>query len=367
MSEGKEEKTGRWTRRFKGVSLGLLSTVAVSLSGCETQAPSNNVETPGETASPVATTEKKLRVVTTFLPITLFTKAVAGDRAEVTQLLPVNVGPHDYQAKPEDIRPLSKADVLVKNGLEMESFLDSLVKSASNANLKIIDSSQGVKTITTASIEGDNHSHEHETGHEHGEYNPHIWLDPKRVIIQVKNIRDGLIKADPSGKEVYTTNAAAYIEKLKALDAKASERLKSYGGKSFVAYHDFAPYFAQSYNLKADFLVDVPEENPTPGDVKRVMETVKQSNLKTLLAEPQEGAEGFAALAKDLNVRISTFDAMETGDSKALQPDYYIDTMQQNIENLVNAFGKDNQQSFFRRESLPGLLPLDVRIIGKVG
>jgi len=56
----------------------------------------------------------------------------------MTQLLPTNVGPHDYQAKPEDAQKLSQADVLVQNGLEMEEFLEDLVKNANSPNLKIV-------------------------------------------------------------------------------------------------------------------------------------------------------------------------------------------------------------------------------------
>ena len=55
--------------------------------------------------------DSKLQVMTTFVPITNFTKAVAGDRAQITQLMPNNVGPHDYQAKPEDVQKLAKADI----------------------------------------------------------------------------------------------------------------------------------------------------------------------------------------------------------------------------------------------------------------
>lgn len=326
--------------------------IALSLGSCTANAPSTNSNSPAQ--SPTTATTDELQVVTTFLPITQFTKAVAGDRAEVTQLLPTNVGPHDYQAKPEDAQKLVEADVLVKNGLKMEAFLEDLVKNAGNANLKVIDSSQGVQTITTESIEGEAHAHAHGTneqvkaGHDHGEYNPHIWLDPKRAIQQVENIRDGLIAADPAGKEVYTTNAAAYIQKLRDLDAETTQLLQPYAGKTFVAFHDFAPYFAASYNLKANFLVDVPEENPSPDDVKRVIDTVQATNLKTLLTEPQAGQDAFAALANDLNVRVSMFDPMETGGPEALQPDYYLTTMQKNVQALVTAFTGRSSQSFER-------------------
>jgi len=79
-----------------------------------------------------------------------------------------------------------------------------------------------------------------------------------------------------------------------------------------------SPYFAENYNLKAEFLVDIPEENPAPEDVKRIMDTVQSTNLKTILNEPQAGEDAFAAL-KDLNVRVSLFDPGETGGTEALQ------------------------------------------------
>ena len=121
--------------------------------------------------------------------------------------------------------------------------------------------------------------------------------------------------------------------------------LQPFAGKTFVAFHDFAPYFAQSYNLKANFLVDVPEDNPSPADVKRIVDTVKATNLKTLLAEPNGGTEAFAALAKDLNVRVSTFDTMETGSPEAVQSGHYITTMQANVKTLVTAFTGQSERS----------------------
>lgn len=327
----------------------VVSAITVSLTSCTSKPPSS---TPQAQSSAVGKADD-LQVVTTFLPITQFTKAVAGDRAEVNQLLPSHIGPHDYQAKPEDVQRLVKADVLVQNGLGVEEFVEGLVKNAGNANLKVIDSSREVQTITTESIEGDAHDHSHGTderaesghGHDHGEFNPHIWLDPKRAIRQVENIRDGLIAADPEGKEIYTANAAAYIQRLQALDGENTKMLQPFVGKTFVAFHDFTPYFAQSYGLKAEFLVDLPEGNPAPSDVKRVMDAVKLSDLKAILTEPQNGKDAFAALAKDLNVQVSTFDPMETGGPEALQPDYYITTMRQNVITLVTAFGEPSTQS----------------------
>ena len=297
-------------------------------------------------APPDAAADKAFKVVTTFLPITLFTRAVAGDCATVTALIPPSLGPHDFQAKPGDLTALRQAGVLVKNGLEMEGFLGKLVAAAENPQLKVIDSSRGVATLESAE-HGDGHGHDgdhdhgDDHGHDHGAVNPHIWLDPLRAVQQVATIRDGLIQADPSCADGYRRNAAAFTAQLKQLNSEIASQLEPYRGKTFVAFHDFAPYFAQRYGLKADYLVDVPELNPAPADLQRVAAEVKSSQLKALLSEPQEGNRSFNTLAKDLGVKVVVFDPMETATEEASKnPATYVSVMRRNVADLRQAFGQ---------------------------
>jgi len=335
----------------------LAGLLALGLGSCGPTAtsPNESPETNNETAE--ATSEEELQIVTTFLPMTHFTKAVVQNRAEVTQLLPTNTGPHDYQAKPTDVQTIANADVLVKNGLEIEVFLEDMIANANNPDLVVINTSEGIATIAYEEdghdhgekAEGHDHDHDHDHGeeaeshdheeqshsHDHGEFDPHVWLDPKRAMEQVENIRDRLIALDPEGEAIYTENANAYLEKLKALDEDISDQLSPYAGETFITFHDFANYFAESYNLEAQFLVDIPEENPSPEDVKRVIDTVQAEGIKTLLTEPQAGDNSFSALAKDLNIKISVFDPVATGDAEAVQPEYYLEVMRQNVNNLV--------------------------------
>ncbi|MEM9815474.1 MAG: zinc ABC transporter substrate-binding protein [Cyanobacteria bacterium P01_D01_bin.6] len=375
--------------------------IALALGSCSS-APSTTSEAETAEAEVAAAPEDALQVVTTFLPVTQFTTAVAGDRAAVVQLLPTNVGPHDYQATPGDVQAIANADVLVQNGLEMEFFLDDMIENAGNAELVIIDSSEGVATLASADDQGHDHgkeaghdqgekeAHDHDhdhahdehgdegeeahahaegeerdheeedahahaegeehdhdqadaQGHDHGEFDPHIWLDPKRAIEQVENIRDGLIAADPEGEAEYTANAEAFIAELQVLDADIAEKLAPFEGGTFVVFHDFAAYFADSYGLQSETLVEVPEDNPSPEDVKRVMDTVQAEGLKTILTEPQAGQESFKAIASDLGVTVSVFDPLETGDAIAIQPDYYLTIMRQNADNLVVGFEGSSQ------------------------
>lgn len=271
--------------------------------------------------------DQPMQVVTTLLPITLFTRAVAGSCAEVTALIPPGGSPHEFQASPASLVSLRRAQVLVKNGLGMESFLEPLVRSAENPRLRVIDSSRGVATLISA-----DHTHAH------GAVNPHIWLDPLRAVQQVTTIRDGLVQADPGCAATYRRNAAAYTARLTALHGELNGRLRPHRGRSFVAFHDVAPYFAERYGLRATFLVDVPEQNPSPQDLQRVAQEVERSQLRALLSEPQQGKRSFNALAEDLGVRISVFDPMESGDAQAAaDPGTYLAVMRRNTANLLEA------------------------------
>jgi zinc transport system substrate-binding protein len=277
-----------------------------------------------------------LLVITTFLPITLLTRAVAGDCATVQALVPPSVGPHDFQARPGDLLALQKAHVLVKNGLGVETFLEPLISAAANPQLRVIDTSRGVATK----------SHDDDHGHHHGGVNPHIWLDPLRAVQQVETIRAGLAAADPGCAEGYGRRAKATTAELQALHQDLARQLQPFRGKAFVAFHDVAPYFAERYGLKAVALVDVPELNPTPADLQRVAATVKANRIQALLSEPQAGTGSFQALASDLGLGISSFDPLETGSEEASRnPATYGETMRRNGANLVKAFTGNGERN----------------------
>ena len=156
----------------------------------------------------ITQTNSSSQIVTTFLPIHLFTQAVVGDTAKVDILISPGMEVHDYQATPGDARLLAQADVLVENGLGMEEFLSGLVANAGNSQLQQINASEGIEVIEE---EHEEHGHNHDHGHHHEEGNPHVWLDPVLAQQQVANIRDGLIAIDPNNANSYRTNADAYI------------------------------------------------------------------------------------------------------------------------------------------------------------
>jgi zinc/manganese transport system substrate-binding protein len=286
---------------------------------------------------------QQLKVVATFLPMYWFTKAVAGDLARVEVLIPPGTEVHEYQATPKNVQAIAQADVLVKNGLGLEEFLESTVKNAQNTQLNEIDSSKGIKTLeetspvvkpggaaTDANHEGENagESHEHEAG------NPHVWLDPVRAKQQVANIRDGLIAADPQNKATYQANAGAYIKQLEALDREFKQRLQQDPKCTFVTFHDAYPYLANRYQLKQVAVVEIPEDQLSPADVQKTVDTVKQYKVKALFGEPGVDNKLLQGLSQDLNLTLRPLDPLESG---PLDPQHYFMAMKANLQTLESA------------------------------
>lgn len=280
----------------------------------------------------------RLQVVATFLPLYWFTKAVAGDAAEVQVLIPPGTEVHEYQSKPSDVQAIAQADLLVKNGLGLETFLDNTVASAQNSKLVVADASQGIQPLSEVSpvveagaghAEGDGHDH-----HDHAAGNPHVWLDPVLVQQQVANIRDALVKADPQNKTTYEANAAAYVQQLKSLDRQFQETLQQYPNCTFVTFHDAYPYLAQRYDLKQVAVVELPEDNLSPADVQRAIAAVREYKVKALFGEPGADNKLLAALSQDLKLDLRVLDSLEAG---SLDPQYYFTAMTNNLQTLKSA------------------------------
>ncbi len=270
-------KTGRQTS-------GILPLLALLLLSIATGCTQSNTDR--QAASQEVLPADKTKIVTTFLPIYWFTKAVTGDTAEVEILVPPGTEVHEYQAKPENVRAIATANVLVKNGLGLEEFLEETVKNAQNPKLTEIDSSKGIKTIGEISPVVNTAKKEKDHDHEHSEGNPHIWLDPVLAKQQVTNIRDGLIAADPQNKAIYEANAAAYIQQLENLNNEFQQTLQKNPNCTFVTFHDAYPYLAQRYNLKQVAVVEIPEDQLSPADVQKVVNTVRKYKVKALFSEP---------------------------------------------------------------------------------
>jgi zinc/manganese transport system substrate-binding protein len=263
---------------------------------------------------------EKLRVLTTIAPIYCFTKNVAGDAAFVENLLPPGAEPHEYSLSPQDAIKAAEAQVIIKNGVNLETWLNKLLFSAGemsgSAEQKpvVADTSRGVELI-------DN--------------DPHIWLSPKNALVQVKNIMDVLIKADPENSSAYKENARQYIKRLEALDREMSGTINTFKRKGFVSFHSAFIYFARDYGLKQVAVIqETPEAEPSPAHIVSVMNTIKAEGIRSIFSEPGITHKIVGSIAKDLDLRVYSLDTLETG---TFSREWYEERMRANLSVLKEA------------------------------
>lgn len=255
----------------------------------------------------------KLRVLTTFLPIYVFTANVAGDRAEVTNLLPPGVGPHDYTFTPGDVQKIASADVIVMNGVNLESWMQDLVQK-SGTHAVIIDASAGVQTK---------------------DGNPHIWLDPVRAEAMVQNIATGLTKADQGDAAAYAANTQMYTAKLAALDTEIKTALAKTPNKDFIAFHPAFGYLAERYGLNQRAVIEEsPGKDPTAQYLASIIDLIKKDNVKALFSEPQFSPVIVQTIAQETSLTVRALDTAETGD---FATDTYEKVMRSDLQILGEA------------------------------
>ena len=156
-----------------------------------------------------------------------------------------------------------------------------------------------------------------------------MWFETAQQ--QVKNIRDGLVKANPNNATTYQANASIYLEKLQRLDQEFKTRLKPFKECKFIVFHDAYPYLAKRYNLQQIAVVELPQDNIKPRDIQRVIEEAKKYQVKGLLAEIGFNDSRMQQIAKDIGLPIKKLDPINSG---LLDPEHYFTAMRNNLKSL---------------------------------
>lgn len=310
----------------------------------------------------------KLHIVTTFAPLFIFTANIVGDTAQIENLLPSGVGPHDYSFTPADVVKIANADVVIKQGRGLDDWVDEVIRAVGRENLTIIVASEGIEPHTgTSAFDPSGGSVEMTTnspgvavssrqrstrppalGSQAVDFlvqsdlvrpdsdDPHLWLDPFLAMQEVERIRDGLMIADPQHRDIYAREAERYLLDLLALDREIRAVLADLPKHDFVAFHPAFRYFAYEYGLReVGVIEEVPGEEPSPQELVRLVEDVRRARVEVIFSEPQFSPKIVELLARDYGLRIAELDPLETGEFRR---DYYEEIIRKNVATLVRAF-----------------------------
>lgn len=264
-----------------------------------------------------------LQAVASFYPMADFVQKIGGDRVRVTTMVPSGTEPHDWEPSPADIVTLERAKIFVYNGAGMEHWVDDVLNSLGNTGLAAVEASKGVAL----------------PGEGAGENDPHVWLDPMNAKIEMANIRDALIQADPAGKDAYEANYAKYASDLDALDAEYRAALSGFTNRDVVVAHAAYGYLCKAYGLNQVAIEGLtPDSEPDPARVAEIIDFAKQHALKVIFFEELTSPRVAESIASAVGAKTSVLSPLEgLTQEETAAGDEYFSVMRRNLAALEAA------------------------------
>jgi ABC-type Zn uptake system ZnuABC Zn-binding protein ZnuA len=217
-------------------------------------------------------------VATTVSPITSIAASIAGDRARIEGIVPEGTNSHTYEPAPQVAELLSKADLILVNGLKLEDPTVELANANKKADTPVVE-------IGTTVLPESDYIYDFSFPKEDGKPNPHLWTDPLYAIKYAAAIRDALTTADPANADYYAANCTAFEKQAAALaDAlRADQATVPDGNLKLLTYHDAYAYFAKDFGWKVIGALQPKNfSDPTPSEVAALIDQVKAENVPTI-------------------------------------------------------------------------------------
>lgn len=216
--------------------------------------------------------------------------------------------PHDFSMRPSHARGLQNADVVFAVSPELTPWLvGSLQTLAKDADVIFLADTNGTVLLETREDEG----HHHEGGHDHGDIDPHSWLDPNNAVMWSHEIARILAQSDPQNSETYQENAAAFDLRMQAMSQAIQDEISDVGSSDYFVNHDAFQYFENRFGVPSlGAITNTEAVRPGPRKLQEVREQIKAANVKCLAVEPgfQQGL--LDAIAPNGGVNVAVMDPL---------------------------------------------------------
>lgn len=306
----------------------IMLLMSLMLAGCSagSTAASSSAQTEG----------KKLSVVTSFYPMYDFTKKIGGDYVDVKNLVPAGSEPHDWEPSTADITGLEKADVLVYNGAGMESWVKNVLSSLKNKDLFVVEAS---KNVQLRRIDNNKDKKDTTANQEEGTYDPHVWLNPMNAKIEMENIKNKLVEADPAHKEYYENNYKTYSAQCDKLNDEYKQVLSKVKDKNLVVSHEAFGYLCDQYGLNQIGIQGInPDVEPDPAHMANIIKYVKDNNVHYIFSEDLVSPKVAQTIADATGAKMQVLNPIEgLNDKQLANGDDYFSVMRQNLDLLKTA------------------------------
>ncbi|HEY5674467.1 MAG TPA: zinc ABC transporter substrate-binding protein [Malonomonas sp.] len=254
------------------------------------------------------------QVVVSIKPIHALVAGVMQGVGEPQLLLKGGGSPHGYVLRPSEARALSRADLIIWVGHQLETFLEKPLETLGK-NARQLELSEALQSQLLPLREQGNwesHTHDEPAGHVTAEeMNPHLWLDPllaKQLVMQVAEV---LAEIDPLHQQQYRQNAGQLLTRLDLLHRQLQVKLAPVKAIPYVVFHDAYQYFESAYGLNAVGSIAVdPERQPGARRILQMREKITRLQARCVFSEPQFEPRLLATLIEGTEARTGILDPL---------------------------------------------------------
>ena len=271
----------------------------------------------------------KFKVVTTFTIIQDMAQNIAGGAATVESITKPGAEIHDYEPTPKDIVKAQSADLVLWNGLNLERWFEKFFQNVKDKPAVVV--TEGIEPMSI------------NEGPYTGNPNPHAWMSPSNALIYIENIKNALVKYDPQNKETYEKNAALYAQKIKELDKPLREKLAQVpeAQRWLVTSEGAFSYLTRDYGFKEAYLWPInAEQQGTPQQVRKVIETVKANNIPVVFSESTISPKPAKQVAKETGAKYGGVLYVDSLSNKKGPVPTYVDLLNTTVSTIAKGFEK---------------------------
>ena len=223
-----------------------------------------------------------------------FVRAVAGERLEVVSIVHVGGDPHTYEPVPSDARRIADADLVVRNGLGLERWMDRLIET--NAKARVVTATEGLAPLVQAD------------GAYEGHPDPHLWMDPVLAAAYVRNIETALAERYPQHSTEFAENARRYAERLEALDRDIAQALSGIeeARRKLVTTHDAFRYFGRRYGVEvvATIWGISTEREPSAREIRSIVDGIREHGVRSVFVETTVNPALMLRIAEETGIHV---------------------------------------------------------------
>ena len=245
--------------------------------------------------------DDKLSVFVTILPQKYFVEQIGGETVKVSVLVQPGKSAETYEPTPRQMTEFSQAKLYFSIGMPFEEIWLPKLK-ANNPQMRFVDAREN---LTLRKLE----TLQHHDDHEHGLFDPHIWLNPAFVEIMAKQIEKNLIELNPKNIQQYQQNTQQFIQKLKQLDQNIRILFKDLKNKKFMVFHPAWGYFADAYQLQ-QIPIEMEGKEPSSKTLGLLIEKAKQEKISAIFVQQQINRRPAESIAKAINAQVISVDPL---------------------------------------------------------